>query len=254
MKNSITFEKNLHNFTLFDFHYIPGKGFLGMTCKIDDNLEISAEYWQHEYAIVFSNAVKVGKEQIKGVRLPNWLVGQQLKDIHAKLKKDHERQRAAEKAKEESELDRLAEEVITGKKRLVVSAAGCLDVYYVCRIENESEERSQKILAKAILKTTKYGHVVNPDKYLGHKAREKGLQFKKSVSFMDLMDETIQRIENEKKHIADCIARAESTGEDVVIRREFFECNDPTASCSIDEFITYATPDGEVLSMRVHTY
>lgn len=254
MKNSITFEKNLHTFTLSDFCYIPGKGFLGMTCKIDDNEEISSEYWQHKYAIVFSNAVKVGKEQIKGVALPNWLVGQQLKDLHAKLKKDYESKKAAEKAKEDAEIDLLAEQVISGKKRLSISAAGCLDIYYVCSIENESEERSQRILAKAILKTIKYGHVVNPDKYLGHKARLKGLQFKKSVSFMELMDETIQKIEDEKKHIADCIARAESTGKDVVIRREFFECNDPTASCSIDEFITYATPDGEVLSERIHTY
>ena len=253
MKNTITFEKKLHTFTLNDFCYISGKGFLGMTCKIDDNEEISAEYWEHKNAIIFSNAVKVGGEKIKGVALPSYLIGKQLKNIHAQLKEDYASQRAIEKACEDAEIDRLAEEVISGKKRLAIRTAGCLDVYHVCSIESESRERSQKILAAAIKKTTNYD-VINPDKYLGRKAREKGLQFEESVSFMDLMNDTIQKAEDEKKHINDCIAKAKSSGEKVIIKKDYDECNDPVASCNMDEIITYAMPDGTVQSERIHTY
>jgi hypothetical protein len=253
MKNSITFEKNNHTFKLNDFRYIPGKGFLGMTCQIDRGEGISAEYWEHKNAIMFNSVAQIGREKVKGIGLPNSFIGKQMKDMLAQLKEEHINKKAAEKAKEDAELDRLAEQVISGKKRLVVSAAGCLDVYYVCSIEGESREKSQKILGKAIEKATGY-KAMSPDKYLGQKARNKNLQFEESVSFMDLMNDAIQKKEDEKKHINDCIAKAKSSGEKVIIKKDYDECNDPATSCNIDEIITYAMPDGSVQTERIHTY
>ncbi len=249
----ISFNKNGHTFMLNGFCYLDGKGFLGMTCQIDGGEGISAEYWEHKNAIMLNSVAQIGGEKVKGIGLPNSLIGKQLKNIHAQLKEDYASQRAIEKACEDAEIDRLAEEVISGKKRLAIRAAGCLDVYYVCSIESESRGRSQKILAAAIKKTTNY-EIINPDKYLGRKAREKDLQFEESVSFMDLMNDTIQKTEDEKQKVVDCIAHAKSTGEKVVIRKDYDECNDPVASCNMDEIITYAMPDGTVQSERIHTY
>jgi hypothetical protein len=253
MKNTINFEKNLHTFTLDGFCYLDGKGFLGMTCQIDGGEGVSAEYWEHKNAIMFNSVAQIGGEKVKGIGLPNYLIGRQLKDIHAQLKEDYKSQKAAEKAKEEAELDALADEIISGRKNLVINQAGCLDVYYVCSIKGESREKSQKILGKAIEKATGY-KAMSPDKYLGQKARNKNLQFEESVSFMDLMNDAIQKKEDEKKHINDCIAKAKSSGEKVIIKKDYDECNDPATSCNIDEIITYAMPDGSVQTERIHTY
>lgn len=217
---------------------------------------------------------KFNNKKIAGVSLPDNIL-KELKNLYAELKENRK-----------NLFDKAVNDLAEGRINVSFSIVGCDYPKYQGWIELDKDLKGleQEIMEKSILKISGEKYISNACEYIERKLKQnigtkedidsKAFNFKFDTETQNYHDFKETIVTNFEMKLADAIKleeilnikakreaerkaifdKAKATGEKQVLSKWSEDCNDPREDCDVDIIITFALPNGEIETIRNHTW
>jgi hypothetical protein len=212
-------------------------------CKINDGERIEVRRFDEKQgAIVFEFSEIINKKKTSGLKLENY----------AEIKKAYEEMKLSAKTQNEAAVTQETEEIISGKKKIVVKYHD--GEYFSGYRISEKTVFSKQIVTELLGKIG----ICDDNGYIGRAAIDalgEEFTYNDALEYVNpALKEKKAKEESKKIELNAKFVAALETGKPVLIRKWFSDCCDDNEDCDVDVHYEYAMPDGTTKHEWSHTW